>query len=345
MNEFSALEASTGQAARTLENRRLDNLRQGFTGEGFGRNSRAASYFFPENYTTIFHYITFTALKFESVTRTSTINSDSPITSNRVQSLSRALTTITLPMSDQLQTRYGASYTDSDVSATGEVAASAASNINPEEIRRTYDQQGSIAALAQTGQQAGGGAISGALIADLAGRIGSTAGAAGAANIAGIARNPQKVVLFSGVGFRDHSFTFKLTPRNRREADMIQKIITAFKIHMLPKYGLGKANQALQGLQIPGVSQDVISQAGATSRAFFEYPDVFDIRFRNESRLFKIGESVLKDLTVDYHPQNYPAYVRSLSSPGDSAPASITISLTFQETDILTKEQIIENKR
>jgi hypothetical protein len=118
---------------------------------------------------------------------------------------------------------------------------------------------------------------------------------------------------------------------------------------MLPKYGLGStingASQAI-GNQVgasPEQVQNFTSQAA--SRAFFEYPDVFQISFNNEKRLFTIGESVLQSFDIDYHPQNYPAYVRSLSSPGDAAPASITINMSFKETDVVTREQVTENFR
>jgi hypothetical protein len=355
MNEFSALEASTGQAARTLENRRLDNLRQGLTGEGFGRNLRAASYFFPENYNNIYHYIIFRALKFESVTRTSTIRSDEPIVSNRRSTSSRVLTTITLPMPDQLQTGYKANYTDPDMSSFGEVLATGTSNINSEQIGNAYQSGGLAAATAILAQQVGGGAAAGAAAADVAGRLGGQTPSlsAAAANNLGIARNAQKVLLFSGLDFREHRFSFKLTPRNRKEADMIQKIITAFKTHMLPKYGLGSdINGALTnnsqaiGNQVGASPEQVQNFASqAASRAFFEYPDVFQISFNNEKRLFTIGESVLQSFDIDYHPQNYPAYVRSLSSPGDAAPASITINMSFKETDVVTREQVTENFR
>jgi hypothetical protein len=351
MSEFSPLIASTGQAARTLENRRLDNLRQGLTGEGFGRNLRAASYFFPENYNNIYHYIIFRALKFENVTRTSTIRSDELIRSNRRSSTSRVLTTITLPMPDQLQTGYRANYTDPELSSLGEVFATGSSNINSEQTSNAYQSGGLAAAVAALAQQVGGGAAAGAAAADVAGRLGGRATSlpAAAANNLGIARNAQKVLLFSGLDFREHRFSFKLTPRNRKEADMIQKIITAFKTHMLPKYGLGStingASQAI-GNQVgasPEQVQNFTSQAA--SRAFFEYPDVFQISFNNEKRLFTIGESVLQSFDIDYHPQNYPAYVRSLSSPGDAAPASITINMSFKETDVVTREQVTENFR
>ena len=132
---------------------------------------------------------------------------------------------------------------------------------------------------------------------------------------------------------------------------------------MLPKYGMGGAEDLLrnafsgggqstnlaaavnaaEGIAPP--SPDLVTQAASTSRAFFEYPDVFKITFNNEKTLFTIGESVLESFDIDYHPQNYPAYVRSLSSPNVAHPASISISMSFKETDIITKEQVDEKFR
>ena len=122
---------------------------------------------------------------------------------------------------------------------------------------------------------------------------------------------------------------------------------------MSPKYGVGNIGQLSQGL-IQGLGGDPqtaanagneIERAGATSRAFFEYPEVFRIKFNKESTLFSIGESVLKSFTVNYHPQNYPAYVRSLRGGDKAHPAEIVIDMTFLETDVVTKEQIEQNGR
>lgn len=315
-------------------------------------NQVSPSLYFPENYQNIFHYVTFTALKFESVTRTSTIRSDQPLVSNRRSQATRQLMNITLPMPDQLNTSYNAAYQPAEISAIGEVMATGISNINAQQASENF-RNGRFAEGAQAlAQQLGGGAAAGAAAADIGGRLGSNLPAltAGVGNVFGFARNPQKVMQFNGVDFRAHQFSFKLTPKNIREATAIQKIITAFKRHMLPKYGIGRGEDFIKGIipgggQTPSPAEEFTSQAAATSRAFFEYPDVFKITFNNEKVLFSIGESVLSDFSIDYHPQNYPAYVRSLSSPSVAHPASITISMTFKETDIVTREQVDENFR
>jgi hypothetical protein len=293
--------------------------------------------------------MTFTALKFESITRTSTISSDRPIVSNRNAQATRQLTSITLPMPDQLNTRYNAAYAEPDISAIGEVAATGVSNVNLQQANENF-RNGRYAEGAQAlAQQVGGAAVVGGAAGDIAGRILGTAAQTGLGNVFGFGRNPQKVVQFNGVDFRTHQFSFKLTPKNFKEAVAIQQIILAFKRHMLPKYGLGRLEDLIRGANpggeqppTPAGGSDTLSQIASTSRAFFEYPDVFQITFNNEKSLFTIGESVLTDFSIDYHPQNYPAYVRSLSSPNLAHPASITIALSFKETDIVTKEQVDE---
>lgn len=314
------------------------------------RISGANSLYFPENYQTIYHYVTFTALKFESVTRTSTINSDEPLVSNRQGRAKRKLMSITLPMPDQLNTSYNASYADESISNIGEVASTGAANINTEQANENFRNGRYVEGAQALAQQIGGGAAGGAIVGGLLDRL-PTSATTGIGNVFGFTRNPQKVLQFNGVNFREHQFSFKLTPKNIREATAIQKIITAFKRHMLPKYGVGGGIDALRTAvsSLPGVTangaQEITNQAAATSRAFFEYPDVFEIVFNNKKVLFSIGESVITGFTVDYHPQNYPAYVRSLSSPSVAHPASITISMTFKETDIVTREQVDENFR
>ncbi len=352
-NEFDPT-GSIAAADRQMSARRDQNIREGYTGRSSG-----PSLYFPENYQNIYHYVTFTALKFESVTRTSTIRSDAPITSNRRQQATRQLTVITLPMPDQLNTGYNAQYQPTDMSALGEVAATGVSNVNVQQADENF-RAGRYAEGAQAlAQQIGGGALAGAAAADIAGRAGNNRPSLGAAggNVFGFTRNPQKVLQFNGVEFRTHRFAFKLTPRNLREATMIQRIITAFKRHMLPKYGMGNAEDLARNAfsgggqagslanAVNAAETNLATQAASTSRAFFEYPDVFKITFNNEKTLFTIGESVLDDFSIDYHPQNYPAYVRSLSSPNIAHPASISISMSFKETDIITKEQVDEKFR
>jgi hypothetical protein len=286
-------------------------------------------------------------------------------------------------MPGALLTNYGVNYDETPIGALGEIVATASSNVggsNAESFARQLGQTINPAEYARAfGGQTTGQGVSQALqrlqnnLAAVLGNLGVNSGtvaaatasaAAGAlarlspastavlANMAGIARNPHKVVLFSGVNFRTHTFTYSLTPRNAREARNIKDIIRLFKYYMSPSYGVGGlpgiARGLLTGLGFPELGQttsSITAEAGATSRAFFEYPEVFVIRFRNKEELFQIGESVLTDFSVNYHPQNYPAYVRSLDSPNIASPSEVVISLTFKETDIVTKEQIKENNR
>jgi hypothetical protein len=350
---------------------------------GFARGLQ--SLYFPLNYENIDHLVTFQVLKFERVTRTSTLNSDAPIvnTGTPEQRLARrGLASITLPMPSSLQTEYNTSYDTPDISALGELVATAASNArntDPRQLGNNLGQalSGPFRAMAESGTPVGAritgmhaalqqslqnlyrnlGPMTAAAAASTAagavGRLNPTFTAA-LANVTNVARNPHKVVLFSGANFREHRFTYSLTPKNAKEAEIIYKIIKKFKFHMSPKYGLGNVGQISAGLveglggggvlanDLAGLTQE----AGAISRAFFEYPEVFQIKFSRESTLFSIGESVLKSFSINYHPQNYPAYVRSLTQGGAKAyPAEVLIDMTFLETDVITKEQIEQNGR
>jgi hypothetical protein len=346
---------------------------------------RAASIFFPSNYRNIDHFVTFQVLKFERVTRTSNIASDEAIlttTTTPEQNVTRrGLVNITLPMPASLVTDYSVSYDTPDISSIGEIIATAASNAreyNPRALGRNLGEAISAPFTALAGQGSIGtritnmhsaiqtsvqrmyqslGPLAGPAIASTAaGAIGrlNTGFTAALANATGVARNPHKVVLFTGVNFREHKFTYSLTPKNALEAQIIYEIIKLFKYHMSPKYGVGDVGQLagglIQGLGAEATTANQISESieqnGAASRAFFEYPEVFQIKFNKESTLFTIGESVLKSFSINYHPQNYPAYVRSLTNGGSTAyPAEVVIDMTFLETDVVTKEQIDQNGR
>ncbi len=68
---------------------------------------------------------------------------------------------------------------------------------------------------------------------------------------------------------------------------------------------------------------------------FFEYPEEFDIEFssRINPHLFNVNRSVLKSINVNYNGENIPIFFEETG-----APVSIEVSLQFQETKILTKE-------
>ena len=76
---------------------------------------------------------------------------------------------------------------------------------------------------------------------------------------------------------------------------------------------------------------------GLTARAFLSYPELFRIKFKNDTHLFQTLPCVLKSLQVQYHPMGYPAYI---SAENDIAPVEVDIQMSFQETEIITKRFI-----
>jgi len=352
--------------------------------------------YFPRDYTHIDHHVSFIIKDFRSITRTSSLESDSQIFGQSTRNAARRIAHITLPMPTSLVANYTMDYANPSLSPLGELLTHAASLADPvstagvagtqlNEIRQAVANQttgGAVAGAMQTIQDR-----IGALFQTLqnsssrqAGNAASAIAVGGAgfalqntgslprsviANLTGIVANPHKVILFQGVDHRQHTFTFELSPRNYDEAKTMMNIIYQIKRAMHPKYGVGEtAPQATQNLISPlfpetgqGLGEGIRS-FGAASRAFFEYPNVFEIEFSQADktagplfpdearlvflkRLFTIGECVLQSFNVNYHPMNFPAYVASINDPSAPLmPNKIDMTMTFRETDIVTKDQI-----
>ena len=212
-----------------------------------------------------------------------------------------------LPLPSNLSTDYRPQYTDSQMSAAE------AQMIKPFD-RRIYGNQGDM-----SGPAAAGGAMAG-IAMTVAGAAGSALGiSADAGNAAlkvgaGVAINPNKIVLFTGVPFREHTFSWKLSPKNRQESDTINAMIKMMRFYAHPEFVAG-------GL-------------------FFKYPEFFRIRFNYPEYLFDLRPSVCTDIKVNYHPQGYAGYVRNSDGSGTPAPAEVELSLTFKETEIITKNSL-----
>jgi hypothetical protein len=170
-----------------------------------------------------------------------------------------------------------------------------------------------------TATNLGAGATIGAAITAAGGVVGDAAVATALKVFGGIAVNPHKVVLFTGVGFRNHTFTWKLSPRNRNESNSIRLICEMFKFYSHPEY--------------------------LAAGLFFKYPEFFRIKFRHPSYLFELEPSVCEDIRIDYHGQGFPAYIRDADGSGIPAPAEVSISLTFKETEIITKNTLTRGFR
>lgn len=118
--------------------------------------------------------------------------------------------------------------------------------------------------------------------------------------------NPNMELFFNGVALRSFKFSFKLTPRNKPEADMIKEIIRTLKINMAPKIPTGNNNYLLT-------------------------PNVFELAYKKGNQdhpfLHKFKQCALTDMSVNYTGDGiYATYA-------DATPISMIMDLTFKELE------------
>jgi hypothetical protein len=138
----------------------------------------------------------------------------------------------------------------------------------------------------------------------------------------GLVNNPMLEVIYSSPKFREFSFNFMLYPRSEKEAQQVQKILETLRFHSAPEI---KRN---------------------TGGFFLIPPSEFDISFMYNGSLNpnidKISTCVLTNMSVDYAPKGFHAYEvggeNGAKMGRTGMPVGIGLSLTFMETQILTKE-------
>lgn len=238
---------------------------------------------------------------------------------------------IFLPLPANLTAWYASEYANEELGPVGAAAAQNAGKLDftgdavavtasVSDFASGVRNDVGVGGLKSIGAQVAGaeaGAIIGGLIGGITGgTVGAGVGSAlkGVFAGKGIARNPHMAVLFQGTGFRTHSFSYKLVPKNQEESRIITKIIRAFKHAMVPEY--------------------------MEQNHFFRYPQQFRIEVSKPDHLFKFQTCVLTGFNVNYHGEGGPFY-HSLEN-GEEAPVSVTLEMNFTETRIITKEEIEE---
>lgn len=136
--------------------------------------------------------------------------------------------------------------------------------------------------------------------------------------------NPMLELVYTSPDFRSFQFEFMFYPRSEKEALEVQKIIERFRFHQAPELMGGISSQT--GLLIP--------------------PSEFDIKFfyagRQNPNIPPIANCILKSVQINYAPRGFAAY----EVPGENIaglgrtgmPVAIQMSLQFQETTYITKE-------
>ena len=136
------------------------------------------------------------------------------------------------------------------------------------------------------------------------------------AKIYGATTNPYMEVLFGGVDLRTFTYNFTFAPRNKKEQDEVKKIIHTFRFYQAPEL---RNNESM----------------------YMGLPAEFDIHYMyqhedgsqaTENTFYnKIATCVLTNVAVDYTPGG-------VQSHADGSPVQIKMTLSFLETQMITKD-------
>ena len=135
----------------------------------------------------------------------------------------------------------------------------------------------------------------------------------------GIALNPHEEQFFEKPSFRSFDYNFEFWPRNEKEANVVNSIIALFKYHMHPTLD------------------------NAAGGRFFKVPSEFEIHYaylgQENEYLNKISRCVLSDMSVKYGPdEQFSAFRPNIKG---APPVSTSMTLSFQETQFITKQDIL----
>ena len=162
--------------------------------------------------------------------------------------------------------------------------------------------------------------------------------------IGGKILNPYVEQIFKGIAMREFNFSWKLVPRNKSEQTNIHNIIKTLRYYSLPNYsGTGP----VQGTTAPGTEQ--FEQLNKLQDRWLTIPNIFDLTWKQAGTetsiqsLPKIKPCVLKNIQVNYTPENVWATHINTSGTGLSGPAPVAyeVTMTFAETEIITANDVL----
>jgi hypothetical protein len=133
----------------------------------------------------------------------------------------------------------------------------------------------------------------------------------------GMVRNPHLTTIFEGVNLKSYTFSWRLSPTSDAEARQINSMLNTIKGYMHPKLIAG-------GFAL-------------------EYPYLANLEFEvgdvAYSQLPKVRDSFITRLDVNTSAGG------SLAFYTDGNPVAIDITMSFQEIDILTRDDFISSRR
>ena len=141
-----------------------------------------------------------------------------------------------------------------------------------------------------------------------------------AAKRAGVAVNPRNEAFYSSPSQRTFSFEFDFWPRNPKEAQAVEDIITIFKYNSSPGF------------------------ADKTQQSVFTIPNYWKISYMYNNgenpHLNKIGACYCTDVQVDYAPDGQFTTFDGELSEGGGVPVHTKLTVSMLEDRIITKQDI-----
>lgn len=117
--------------------------------------------------------------------------------------------------------------------------------------------------------------------------------------------NPHMVNIFQNTTLRTHNFNWQLSPTSQQEALALQNIVATFRERMHPTL---------------------------RSNFILGFPDEVYVTFYGSSFFYPVFKSVVQDVQVDYTDGRPNAWFI------DGSPVTITLNITLQEVETLTRE-------
>ena len=223
-------------------------------------------------------------------------------------------TAIAMYMPASIQVSYKTTYDDE---AIGGLAAAAASVYQVTKGGGSFgdalkDQLGNIAEDAKK---------KGLKVAlDIADGLGVTGAKAALEITTGAVIADRMELAFKNVDRRSFEYTFKMIPKNSRETEEIRKIIFAFKANMLPE-------------MLEGRNRDTMT-----------VPNTFNIQYMYKGKendyVHRVSECFLDNVSVTYGGDRYKTF--EPHADDGAPPVETSISLSFKEIEIITRERVFE---
>ena len=229
------------------------------------------------------------------------------------QNTKTKLTSIHLPMPDEIKNPSTINWEATDFGMMGTAAVKAVKSVKSDSVDKGALKD-ELNSMAERVKSVAAYHVASEMIEGLGGNKGmSPDDLMGAAS--GKMTNPYKTFLFRGVNFRTFNFKFSLVPFSESDCTLIDKIVSKFREHSYPDF--------------------------AVDKMFFTYPDECQITYMWESNhnkwLNNFKRAVCSGIDADFAPLGQWASLRN------GFPYMIQLSTVWTEVEIITKSDI--NKR